>query len=89
MLTITLKHPITVDGAELSELTLRRPKVRDLKISETKKGEMEQTIFLMAMLSQQKPTTIEDLDASDFKAVADELGNFLKSAGEPSQESSS
>ncbi len=29
MKTITLNNPITVDGISVSELTVRRPKVRD------------------------------------------------------------
>ena len=28
--TYTLKHPVTVDGQEYYELSLRRPKTRDL-----------------------------------------------------------
>ncbi len=33
MTTVKLDNPITVDGISISELTIRRPKVRDYLVS--------------------------------------------------------
>lgn len=38
METITLGYPIEVEGEQITVITLRRPKARDLKHMETAKG---------------------------------------------------
>ena len=77
LMTHTLKHPITIDGSEVTKLSLRRPTVRDIKLSQRKANEIDQTIEMVAMLSEQKPDTIESLDAEDFTAIANELGKLM------------
>ena len=77
LLTRTLKHPITVDGQEITEISLRRPKVRDTKLANRKKDEIEQSVEMIAMLAELKPSTIEELDVEDFTAVATEMGKLL------------
>lgn len=75
--TIQLKHPITVDGQEVTEVTLRRPKVRDLKAIEGVKSDMEKSIKLVSNLTQMKPAAVEELDAEDFTAISDQVGKFV------------
>ena len=77
MTTIKLKHPITVDGREVAQLTLRRPKVRDLERMDKVSGEMAKAVTLAADLAELSPDQVRELDAEDFTAVAEALGDFL------------
>ena len=77
MTTIKLKHPITVDGREVAQLTLRRPKVRDLERMDKVSGEMAKAVTLVADLAELSPDQVRELDAEDFTAVAEALGDFL------------
>ena len=80
MTKIKLKHPITVDGAEVAELTMRRPKVRDLERMDKVSGEMAKAVALVGDLAELSPDQVRDLDAEDFTAVAERLGDFLGAA---------
>ena len=77
MTTIKLKHPITVDGREVAQLTLRRPKVRDLERMDKVSGEIAKAVTLVADLAELSPDQVRELDAEDFTAVAEALGDFL------------
>ena len=77
MTTISLKHPITVDGREVAVLTLRRPKVRDLERMDKVSGEIAKAVTLVADLAELSPDQVRELDAEDFTAVAEVLGDFL------------
>ncbi len=78
MNTIQLKHPLTISGATVSSLSLRRPKVRDLEAME-RAGDKDiaKSINLMANLSEQTPDTIRELDAEDFMALSEVVSGFL------------
>lgn len=88
MTTIKLKHPITADGIELKEITLRRPKVRDLERMDKVSGEMAKAVTLIADLAEISPDQVREIDAEDFAAAAEALGDFLGGAlptsGKPS-----
>ena len=77
MTAITLKHPITVDGREVAQFTLRRPKVRDLERMDKVSGEIAKAVTLVADLAELSPDQVRELDAEDFTAVAEVLGDFL------------
>lgn len=88
MTQITLKHPITADGREVAELTLRRPKVRDLERMDKVAGEMAKAVTLVADLAEITPDQVRELDAEDFSQVAEALDDFLEggrpTSGKPS-----
>lgn len=75
--TITLQYPVTIDGEEITELRLRRPKMRDMKRIQKHKDDLEKSIHLIADLAEQTPALIEELDAADFAAVSELVGNFM------------
>ncbi len=77
MTKIELKHPITVDGAEVNELTLRRPKVRDIERLDKVSGEMAKMVTLVADLAELTPDQVRELDIEDFTAVSEQLADFL------------
>jgi len=76
--TITLKHPITVDGETLNELTLRRPKVRDMLAADKQSGsDAEKEIRTFANLCEVAPSVIEELDMADYQALQECYAGFL------------
>ena len=79
--TITLDHPITVDGAEVTSLSLRRAKVRDVRIAEKAGGgDAEREIRLFANLCEVTPEAIEELDMADYLALQKAYQGFLSQA---------
>ena len=78
MTTIKLKHPIEVDGIEVQQVTMRRPKVRDMIAAEKGAGgDAEKELRMFANLSEITPQTIEELDMVDYKAMQDAYVDFL------------
>lgn len=76
--TIKLTYPVEAEGRTIDEITIRRPKARDLRKMETAKGgEIAKSIDLIANLAELPPSAIEDLDASDFQALSEQVAGFL------------
>ena len=73
-----LKHPITVDGVVIKELTLlRRPKAGDLERLDKYPGPVAKAVALIADLAEVTPDQVRDLDAADFMAIEVEVNSFL------------
>jgi len=78
MTTIKLKYPVTDNNLELSELTIRRPKVSDIIYAENLTGsEAQKEVQLFANLTTQSPKTIEKLDLLDYKQLQETYADFL------------
>lgn len=80
---ITLKHPVKLaTGQTLTKITLRRPKVRDLKEAQRVSDRAEeQELALIARLAGLTPEDIEELDLVDYKAMADAFRGMLDQGG--------
>lgn len=75
---IKLETPIRIDGIEVGEISLRRPKVRDLLISDRKNiSESEREINLIANLAEIPAEAIQDLDLCDYLKIQEWLKGFL------------
>ena len=86
--TLKLKVPLTdVEGGTITEVTLRRVKVKDIKqMEKTAKeaGDFDATIALASALSGIKVETLEEMDAEDFTSLSEIVASFLpkpKAAG--------
>lgn len=78
MQTITLNNPITVDGISVSELTIRRPKVRDYLAMERLSGsDLSKEVVLTANLTSVTKEAIEELDIADYAKVQEVLKDFF------------
>lgn len=83
MQKIKLDNPVKIDGVEINELSLRKPKVRDLIVAGKKNvSESEREVNLIANLAEVSPETIQELDLSDYLKIQDWLKDFL---AQPSQ----
>ena len=83
--SITIEYPVTASGVQISTLSMRRPKVRDLLLA--RKGtpdEVAQEIRLFANLCDVEPDAIEALDLYDYGQLQGAYEGFRKvSPGKP------
>ncbi|WP_410542342.1 phage tail assembly protein [Wolbachia endosymbiont of Tetranychus urticae] len=78
MTTVKLDNPITVDGISVSELNVRRPKVRDyLAMERTDGSDLSKEITLTANLTSTTKEAIEELDIADYVKVQEVLKDFF------------
>ena len=83
--SITLKHPITTTFRSsagereetVTEVTVRRPKAKDLRVVDAATGEVAQAIALMAQLTTLTVAQIDDLDVEDFAALGKVIEGFM------------
>ena len=76
--TIKLLYPIRVNGQEISEINLRRPKVRDrLAVEKMSASQGEKEVRFIANLCEMAPNDIEELDMADYNKIQETVTNFL------------
>ena len=75
----------SVDGERHEALTMRRPKVRDVKSAERSGGgsNAETEIRLFANLCEVAPAVIEELDLEDYERLQAEFGAMVPKADSP------
>lgn len=79
--TITLEYPIQrANGETVAELTLRRPKVVDLREMDLAAGAVGRTAVLIGRLCALTPKEVDTLDGADFKRLEDRISGFLYAA---------
>lgn len=80
-ITIELAVPLTVDGNVITELSIRRPRVRDLRAleeaTEGRSSQLDQGAVLVALLSGIPEAAVEDMDAADFARASEVIGGFF------------
>jgi hypothetical protein len=86
--SVTLDYPITWEGAKIAEVTVKRPKVKDIKsLSAASQGEdlseFESSILVIAALSGLPAEAVEELDQADFQAISEVVGGFFPKATAP------
>lgn len=68
--TVKLKYPVRLaTGQTLTELTLRRPKVGDIRAAAHLNTDAEQELFIFARLTGLVPEDLDVLDFADYKEV--------------------
>jgi hypothetical protein len=81
---ITLKHPVADErGSELTAITLRRPKARDLMAmtkAQAADGDIGAMIAFIASIAGVPTAVVDDMDAEDFMTVSGAAQSFLPAA---------
>ena len=78
MTTIELDYPIELNGETISELHMRRPKVKDqMRISKQATSDEEKELKMFVDLCEVAPEVIEELDLKDYLKVQKEYTDFL------------
>ena len=76
--TITLQYPLQVNGHEVTEIRLRRPKVRDrLAVEKMSASQAEKEVRFVANLCEMAPDEIEELDMADYTKIQETVTSFL------------
>lgn len=76
--TIQLDHPMQIDGQSIHELTIRRPKVKDLREAEKAgAGASEQELSLFARLTGINPEDLDEMDLADYQKLQQRYSAFL------------
>lgn len=73
----TLVDPIMVDGQEVTELTFRRIKGKDLRDMERQPGNTEKSFFIIARLSGLPPEAVDEMDGEDIDACSEIIEGFM------------
>lgn len=73
---IKLKYPVRLaTGEMLEKLTLRRPKVGDIRAVAGLATDAEQELEIMARISGLVPEDLDELDIADYKALQEFFRN--------------
>lgn len=76
--TVPLVFPILVAGEELKEVTVRRPKVKDMLAAESMSGtDGQKAAMMIANLSGLSPKDIHELDGRDYMKLNEVFQGFL------------
>ncbi|HBG94701.1 MAG TPA: phage tail assembly protein [Chromatiaceae bacterium] len=76
--TIKLRYPLRVNGQEVTEIQLRRPKVRDrLAVEKMSASQAEKEVRFIANLCEMAPDEIEELDMADYTKIQETVTGFL------------
>jgi hypothetical protein len=80
---VTLSEAVKIDGVLVNEISLRRPKVRDLLIASggSPASESEREVNLIANLAEIPAEIVKDLDVRDYLKIQDVLKSFLAQPG--------
>lgn len=82
--TVKLRQPINVGGDQVSEVTIRRPKVKDLRALDLARApgasEMDQAIAMAATLGDLPLEAMDEMDAGDFAAISEIVAGFFPKA---------
>ena len=91
MQTIELKYPVEATGETITNLTMRRSKIKDrLLVAKMKTAsDEEKEIRLFANLCEIEPKVIEELDEADYSNLQKVYLGFFNSEEMSSAQSSS
>jgi len=85
-ITVQLDDPITAAGEEVAELTIRKPTVKDLRLSNSSaKDELERTLNMIRDLAGIAPDDLDQLSLTDLGRINEEMAkaNFIPAAPTP------
>lgn len=75
---LVLVHPIAVDGREIKELNVRRPKVRDNLIASKQETDEDREMTMMSLLTGEDTEVLSELDMSDYSDLQAVVVGFRK-----------
>ena len=79
--TVQLSVPVTLEGREIAEIRISKPKVKDLKrMTAAVDGvtdRLDQGIVMASTLTGYPVDVIEELDTDDFTAISEVIADFF------------
>ncbi len=81
---VTLAVPVEWQGQKIAEVTVRRPKVKDLRAieqaSQGRQSQLDQGVEMIAQLTGLPREAVDELDAQDFTAISEVIAGFFPQA---------
>jgi hypothetical protein len=81
---VKFSRPLKIGDRTVAEVTIRRPKVKDLRAMEKAReqgsSEMDQGIAMAATLCDLPLEAMDEMDAADFAAISEVITRFLPQA---------
>ncbi|MCB1498582.1 MAG: phage tail assembly protein [Bauldia sp.] len=78
---VRLSQPIAWDGKSVTDVQVRRPKVKDLRAMErdttNAASQIDQGVAMAALLTELPIEVINEMDAVDFATVSEVIAGFL------------
>ena len=85
--TVVLSVPVTAGGQTITELSIRRPKVRDLRaleeVTQGKPSQLDHGAALLSLLAGIPEAAVEEMDATDFARASEVIAGFFEGARVP------
>lgn len=85
--TVTLSEPIEHDGLEITQVRIKKPKVKDLKRMTAEldgvKDQLQQGIVMAAALTGLPAEAIEEMDTDDFTTISEVIADFFPQGRAP------
>ena len=85
--TVMLGVPVAIEGEMITELSIRRPKVRDLRVLEEvtqgKPLQLDRGAALLSLLAGIPEAAVEDMDATDFARASEVISGFFEGVKAP------
>jgi hypothetical protein len=79
--TFTLAYPIVTKTRTLTEITLRRPRVGDLRAMELKGGsDTTKMLTLLTRIASLAPDEVDAIDIADLEGLAAIVAGFTEKA---------
>ncbi|HEY1505759.1 MAG TPA: phage tail assembly protein [Stellaceae bacterium] len=76
--TIFLETPIKVMNRDVDEITLKRPRGKQMRGLDSDPGVMSATLKFVAALANIPPSSVDDLDAADCRAAGEVIKGFTR-----------
>ncbi len=82
---LKLDHPFSADGKTLTEVSIRRPKVKDIRSIDVVKnqGDLQQGLTMASLLTGISIDALDEMDAGDFARVSEVVMSFLPKSQAP------
>ena len=84
---VRLTQPIVCDGKTVTDVQVRRPKVKDLRAMErdntAASTQIDQGVAMAALLTELPVEIIDEMDAVDFAALSEVIAGFLPQGPAP------
>ena len=78
---VRLSQPITWEGKTVTDVQVRRPKVKDLRAMERDNSatatQIDQGVAMASLLTELPVEIIDEMDAVDFATVSEVIAGFL------------
>lgn len=88
--SITVAFPVEIEGRTIAEVSIRRPKVKDLRTLDQAHGrdagDIGQGIFMASLLTGLPIEAMDELEAADFEAISEVIAGLLPQAKAPADE---